>query len=154
MLPEALDFCFCSRYTCIRFFCFSWKKGMTLEGAYRFWENVLKKPFHEPLFLSIPFSIFCVSRATKTNMWRQISRKQLDLKKKLKVTFSGEPGLDMGGLTKEWFSLLIRQIFHEDYGMYAHTNWCNIIIEGRRRYFCITHPLPDDVPRNRIGETD
>lgn len=49
----------------------------------------------------------------------QISRKQMDLKKKLKVTFHGEPGLDMGGLTKEWFSLLIRQIFHEDYGKWT-----------------------------------
>ena len=46
----------------------------------------------------------------------EIARKQHDLKKKLKVTFAGEPGLDMGGLTKEWFLLLIRQIFHSDYG--------------------------------------
>lgn len=46
----------------------------------------------------------------------EIARKQNDLKKKLKVTFVGEPGLDMGGLTKEWFLLLIRHIFHPDYG--------------------------------------
>uniref|UniRef100_A0A8C1KL13 HECT-type E3 ubiquitin transferase n=1 Tax=Cyprinus carpio TaxID=7962 RepID=A0A8C1KL13_CYPCA len=42
------------------------------------------------------------------------------LKKKLKVTFVGEAGLDMGGLTKEWFLLLIRQIFHTDYGMFTY----------------------------------
>lgn len=46
----------------------------------------------------------------------QIARKQKDLKKKLKVTFAGEPGLDMGGLTKEWFLLLIRKIFKPEYG--------------------------------------
>uniref|UniRef100_A0A0L8FP38 HECT-type E3 ubiquitin transferase n=1 Tax=Octopus bimaculoides TaxID=37653 RepID=A0A0L8FP38_OCTBM len=45
----------------------------------------------------------------------EIANKQKDLKKKLKVTFTGEPGLDMGGLTKEWFLLLIRRIFHPDY---------------------------------------
>nr|XP_022337082.1 probable E3 ubiquitin-protein ligase HECTD2 [Crassostrea virginica] len=50
----------------------------------------------------------------------EIARKQHDLKKKLKVTFAGEPGLDMGGLTKEWFLLLIRQIFHSDYGMFTY----------------------------------
>ncbi|XP_015792141.1 probable E3 ubiquitin-protein ligase HECTD2 [Tetranychus urticae] len=50
----------------------------------------------------------------------EIARKQIDLKKKLKVTFVGEPGLDMGGLTKEWFLLLIRQIFSEDYGMFVY----------------------------------
>jgi len=42
---------------------------------------------------------------------QQIATKQKDLKKKLRVTFAGEPGLDMGGLTKEWFLLLIRDIF-------------------------------------------
>ena len=47
----------------------------------------------------------------------QVARKQHDLKKKLKVTFVGEAGLDMGGLTKEWFLLLIRQIFQTDYGI-------------------------------------
>ncbi|XP_042816676.1 probable E3 ubiquitin-protein ligase HECTD2 isoform X6 [Panthera tigris] len=45
----------------------------------------------------------------------ELTRKRADLKKKLKVTFVGEAGLDMGGLTKEWFLLLIRQIFHPDY---------------------------------------
>lgn len=45
-----------------------------------------------------------------------MARKQCDLKKKLRVTFVGEAGLDLGGLTKEWFLLLVRQIFHTDYG--------------------------------------
>ncbi|GIY20830.1 probable E3 ubiquitin-protein ligase HECTD2 [Caerostris darwini] len=52
----------------------------------------------------------------------EIARKQSDLKKKLKVTFVGEPGLDMGGLTKEWFLLLIKQIFDPDYGMFVYHN--------------------------------
>ncbi|XP_025209187.1 probable E3 ubiquitin-protein ligase HECTD2 [Melanaphis sacchari] len=50
----------------------------------------------------------------------EIAFKQKDLKKKLKVTFAGEPGLDMGGLTKEWFLLLIREIFHAEYGMFVY----------------------------------
>ncbi|XP_041271880.1 probable E3 ubiquitin-protein ligase HECTD2 isoform X3 [Onychostruthus taczanowskii] len=50
----------------------------------------------------------------------ELARKKADLKKKLKVTFVGEAGLDMGGLTKEWFLLLIRQIFHPDYGMFTY----------------------------------
>ncbi|XP_030309383.1 probable E3 ubiquitin-protein ligase HECTD2 isoform X2 [Calypte anna] len=58
----------------------------------------------------------------------ELARKRADLKKKLKVTFVGEAGLDMGGLTKEWFLLLIRQIFHPDYGMFtyhkdSHCHW-------------------------------
>ncbi|XP_072413883.1 probable E3 ubiquitin-protein ligase HECTD2 [Chiloscyllium punctatum] len=50
----------------------------------------------------------------------ELTRKRADLKKKLKITFVGEAGLDMGGLTKEWFLLLIRQIFQPDYGMFTY----------------------------------
>lgn len=50
----------------------------------------------------------------------QITCKQKDLKKKLKVSFVGEPGLDMGGLTKEWFLLLVREIFNSNYGMFVY----------------------------------
>ncbi|XP_028324312.1 probable E3 ubiquitin-protein ligase HECTD2 isoform X2 [Gouania willdenowi] len=58
----------------------------------------------------------------------ELTRKRCDLKKKLRVTFVGEAGLDMGGLTKEWFLLLVRQIFHTDYGMFtymkdSHCHW-------------------------------
>ena len=46
----------------------------------------------------------------------QLIVKRHDLKKKVKVTFAGEPGLDWGGLTKEWFLLLVRKIFQPDFG--------------------------------------
>ncbi|CAG2180061.1 unnamed protein product, partial [Oppiella nova] len=58
----------------------------------------------------------------------EIAKKQNDLKKKLKVTFIGEPGLDMGGLTKEWFLLLIKQIFHEDYANGSRSLQLNVRI--------------------------
>ena len=49
----------------------------------------------------------------------QLMQKQEDLKKKVKVKFAGEPGLDMGGLTKEWFLLLVTKIFQPEYGRLA-----------------------------------
>eukprot|EP00058_Branchiostoma_floridae_P022610 XP_002608100.1 hypothetical protein BRAFLDRAFT_91422 [Branchiostoma floridae] len=62
----------------------------------------------------------------------EIMQKRGDLKKKLKVNFVGEPGLDMGGLTKEWFLLLLKQIFQPEYGMFtyddkAHCYWFSSI---------------------------
>ncbi|KAG8282825.1 putative E3 ubiquitin-protein ligase HTD2 [Homalodisca vitripennis] len=70
----------------------------------------------------------------------EIASKQKDLKKKLKVSFVGEPGLDMGGLTKEWFLLLIRQIFHPDYGMFVYhphsrSYWFSTDQEGNLREY-------------------
>uniref|UniRef100_A0A914V3A1 HECT-type E3 ubiquitin transferase n=1 Tax=Plectus sambesii TaxID=2011161 RepID=A0A914V3A1_9BILA len=51
---------------------------------------------------------------------REISEKQDSLRKKLRVSFRDEPGLDMGGLAKEWFQLVTRKIFHPDYGMFKY----------------------------------
>lgn len=94
-----------------------------------------------------------------TFLWlsQQIARKQHDLKKKLKVVFAGEPGLDMGGLTKEWFLLLIRKIFHQDYGRYADregigsTEVCDCALGGLRPKTLFS-PRPRTRCRNVILE--
>lgn len=39
-----------------------------------------------------------------------------DLKKELKVYMVGEEAIDEGGVQKEWFQLVIKEIFHEKYG--------------------------------------
>ena len=49
----------------------------------------------------------------------KIAKDKYDLKKKLKVTFVGGPGLDLGGLTKEWFLLLLRELFRPEYGLFV-----------------------------------
>lgn len=40
----------------------------------------------------------------------------MDLKKSLRIEFVGEDGVDAGGLRKEWFLLLVRQLFDPQYG--------------------------------------
>jgi E3 ubiquitin-protein ligase HECTD2 len=39
-----------------------------------------------------------------------------DVKKGLRISFRGEEGVDAGGLRKEWFLLLVREIFNPDHG--------------------------------------
>lgn len=53
-----------------------------------------------------------------------------DLKKQLVVEFVGEQGIDEGGVSKEFFQLVVEQIFNADYGMFvqpegARTVWFN-----------------------------
>ncbi|KAK5660780.1 hypothetical protein OQA88_12147 [Cercophora sp. LCS_1] len=43
-----------------------------------------------------------------------------DIKKGLKIIFRGEEGVDAGGLKKEWFLLLVREVFNPDYGMFIY----------------------------------
>ncbi|KAJ1671149.1 putative E3 ubiquitin-protein ligase, partial [Spiromyces aspiralis] len=46
----------------------------------------------------------------------QLNSQQTDLKKRLKISFVGEDGVDAGGLTKEWFMLLLRELMNPLYG--------------------------------------
>ncbi|XP_045483722.1 ubiquitin-protein ligase E3A isoform X3 [Harmonia axyridis] len=42
-----------------------------------------------------------------------------DLKKQLVVEFEGEQGIDEGGVSKEFFQLVVEEIFNPDYGMFV-----------------------------------
>lgn len=42
-----------------------------------------------------------------------------DLKKQLVVEFEGEQGVDEGGVSKEFFQLVVEEIFNPDYGMFT-----------------------------------
>lgn len=55
-----------------------------------------------------------------------------DLKKQLVVEFVGEQGVDEGGVSKEFFQMIVDEIFNPDYGMFVqqdetHTMWFNSI---------------------------
>lgn len=55
----------------------------------------------------------------------------LDLKKQLVVEFEGEQGVDEGGVSKEFFQLIVEEIFNADYGMFTQqpdslTVWFNM----------------------------
>lgn len=43
-----------------------------------------------------------------------------DLKKQLVVEFVGEQGVDEGGVSKEFFQLIVEQIFNPEYGMFLN----------------------------------
>lgn len=43
-----------------------------------------------------------------------------DIKKGLRISFKGEEGIDGGGLRKEWFLLLVREVFNPDHGTSHH----------------------------------
>lgn len=43
-----------------------------------------------------------------------------DLKKQLYVEFEGEQGVDEGGVSKEFFQLVVEEIFNPDIGMLSN----------------------------------
>ena len=67
--------------------------------------------------------IFKVSRTNLVDdSFREVMRVDSSvLRGKLWVEFSGEAGLDYGGLAREWFNLLTTQIFNPYYGLFEYS---------------------------------
>lgn len=99
-----------------------------MDEVYR--QNIAS--FFFPVDPSNPYLILHVSRENLVReTLNQLEKKdKTDLKKPLKVTFYGEDAVDAGGVRKEFFMLLLRDIIDPKYGMfklYEETNciWFN-----------------------------
>lgn len=55
-----------------------------------------------------------------------------DVKKGLRIVFKGEEGVDAGGLRKEWFLLLVREVFNPDHGTARPSSIIQTAASGRR----------------------
>jgi ubiquitin-protein ligase E3 A len=48
------------------------------------------------------------------------SENQQMLRKPLRIQFAGEPGIDEGGVKKEFFQLLFKELFNPDFAMFNY----------------------------------
>ncbi|KAK4101435.1 HECT-domain-containing protein [Parathielavia hyrcaniae] len=66
-----------------------------------------------------------------------------EIKKGLRISFKGEEGVDAGGLRKEWFLLLVRELFNPDHGMFVYdedSQYCYFnpnSLEPSEQYFLV-----------------
>ncbi|KAJ1613059.1 putative e3 ubiquitin-protein ligase [Cryptosporidium canis] len=67
-----------------------------------------------------PFLILKVHRDSIVNDSMEQLVIQSNLKKQLRVSFVGEEGVDEGGVQKEFFQLLVHEIFNIDFGMFIY----------------------------------
>ncbi|KAJ0167658.1 putative E3 ubiquitin-protein ligase mug30 [Colletotrichum tanaceti] len=70
-----------------------------------------------------------------------------DIKKGLRIVFKGEEGLDAGGLKKEWFLLLVREVFNPEHGTFqtrsildASNKAVGMFIYDEDSQFCYFNP--------------
>jgi hypothetical protein len=59
------------------------------------------------------------------------NKSSADYKKPLKVHFVGEKGIDAGGLRKEFFQLIIAELFDARYGMFLVNEETSVQQQGR-----------------------
>jgi len=64
-----------------------------------------------------------------------------DMRKRWRIEFAGEPGIEAGGLTREWFQLVTEQIFDPDFGLWLSScnNQMSMMINPASHISC-----PDD----------
>lgn len=87
------------------------RRQMEIKAREAFFTTVFQKRAVAPHLL-LKVRRECIIEDSLT----QISSNEMDVKKGLRIEFVGEDGVDAGGLRKEWFLLLCREVFDPLYG--------------------------------------
>ncbi|XP_057664452.1 E3 ubiquitin-protein ligase NEDD4 isoform X8 [Diorhabda carinulata] len=97
------------------------------KRKYEYMKTQLKKPNNVPN----KFEIKVRRRSILEDSYRVItSVSRIDLlKTKLWVEFEGEVGLDYGGLAREWFYLLSKEMFNPYYGLFEYSAMDNYTLQ-------------------------
>ncbi|KAG7264668.1 hypothetical protein CRUP_038842 [Coryphaenoides rupestris] len=100
---------------------------MAVSGANL--QNVFMLITLEPLLARNPFLVLHVRRDhLVSDALRELTvYSDVDLKKPLKVIFDGEEAVDAGGVTKEFFLLLLKELMDPVYGMFTHHTQSNLL---------------------------
>ena len=64
-----------------------------------------------------------------------------EIKKGLRIEFKGEEGIDAGGLRKEWFLLLVRDVFNPEHGMCSNFFFERLLSLTLDRNVCLRRRL-------------
>ncbi|KAI5073199.1 hypothetical protein GOP47_0011212 [Adiantum capillus-veneris] len=100
-------------------------KSKILQVEADIWKSkIVKEAIFQKLSGDIFACPFLVLRVRRTHLIHdtlgQLNVDRINYKKPLKVVFEGEEGVDEGGITKEFFQLLCRELFNVDYGMFTY----------------------------------
>ncbi|KAI9681396.1 MAG: putative E3 ubiquitin-protein ligase [Caeruleum heppii] len=119
------DFCFCQ----YPFFLSIWAKIHIMEhDARRQMEIKAREAFFNSIINSRAVSQYLVLRVRRDCLVEDslrgvsevVGAGQEEIKKGLRIEFLGEEGVDGGGLRKEWFLLLVRDVFDPNHGLFVY----------------------------------
>eukprot|EP00250_Pteridium_aquilinum_P009615 c18799_g2_i1 orf=632-2554(-) len=100
-------------------------KILQVEADFRK-RKMVQVSFFQHLSGDILASPFLILRVRRSHLIHdtlgQLNVDRINYMKPLKVVFEGEEGVDEGGVTKEFFQLLCRDLFNVDYGMFSYND--------------------------------
>ncbi|KAI2473373.1 hypothetical protein F4781DRAFT_380129 [Annulohypoxylon bovei var. microspora] len=98
---------------------FDAKRQMAGKAREAFFDSILThKNYAQYLVLSIRRD--CLVEDSLKKVSEVVGSGSEDIKKGLRIEFQGEEGVDGGGLRKEWFLLLVREVFNPDHGLFVY----------------------------------
>lgn len=101
------------------------RRQMEVKAREAFFHSIMgRKAVSQYLVLKIRRD--CLVEDSLRGISENVSSGQEDIKKSLKIEFLGEEGVDAGGLRKEWFLLLVREVFDPHHGVSANPEQGNL----------------------------
>ncbi|KAK8129405.1 ubiquitin protein ligase E3 [Apiospora kogelbergensis] len=97
---------------------FDAKRQMAGKAREAFFDSIMSnRNYTQYLFLSVRRD--CLVEDSLKQVSEVVGSGSEDIKKGLRIEFRGEEGIDAGGLRKEWFLLLVREVFNPDHGLFV-----------------------------------
>ena len=104
------------------------RRQMEIKAREAFFTSILnRKAVSQYLVLKVRRE--CLVEDSLRSVSEVVGTGQDDIKKGLRIDFIEEEGLDSGGLRKEWFLLLVRDVFDPEHGLFVYDD------ESRYCYF-------------------
>ncbi|KAI2632426.1 hypothetical protein GGR54DRAFT_34990 [Hypoxylon sp. NC1633] len=98
---------------------FDAKRQMAGKAREAFFDSIMThKNYTQYLVLSVRRE--CLVEDSLKKVSEVVGSGSEDIKKGLRIEFQGEEGVDGGGLRKEWFLLLVREVFNPDHGLFVY----------------------------------
>jgi E3 ubiquitin-protein ligase HECTD2 len=98
------------------------RRQMTIKAREAFFDSILnRKAVSQYLHLKVRRD--CLIEDSLRGVSEVVGSGQEEIKKGLRIEFIGEEGVDAGGLRKEWFLLLVREVFDPNHGVYSFCSW-------------------------------
>jgi E3 ubiquitin-protein ligase HECTD2 len=92
------------------------RRQMEVKAREAFFDSIMtRKTVNQYLVLKIRRD--CLVEDSLKGVSEVVGAGGEEIKKGLRIEFKGEEGIDAGGLRKEWFLLLVRDVFNPEHGM-------------------------------------
>ena len=95
------------------------RRQMEIKAREAFFHSIMsRKAINQYLVLKVRRD--CLVEDSFRSVSEVVGTGQEEIKKGLRIEFIGEEGLDSGGLRKEWFLLLVREVFDPEHGLFVY----------------------------------